>query len=179
LTSASHQGHPPLSNKHLWKWLRGYKPVFSWACFNAFQLKDHPERANSHIFLMVIEPDAQLQTGRKKKKKKKKQGAENEFHIALAILLTRDDFLQKHPEAQLFFSKLDQSAAAIGGGGPSNAVSTDMVLRCGNDWDCRRLRWEQKELDEMQQDEEWALLVFSIVNEKALYQIVDGNPVKL
>jgi len=109
----------------------------------------------------------------------KKQGAENEFHIALAMLLTRDDFLQKSPEARVFLSKLDQSEAAIGGGRPSNAVSTDMVLRCGNDWDCRRLRWEQKELDEMQQDEEWALLVFSIVNEKALYQIVDGNPVKL
>ena len=39
--------------------------------------------------------------------------------------------------------------------------------------------WEQKELDEMQQDEEWALLVVSIVNKKALYQIVDGKPVKL
>ena len=129
LTSASHQGHPPLSNKWLQKWLHGYQPVFSWACFNAFQLKDHPERENSHIFSVVIEPDAQLQIERKKKKK----GAENEFHIALAILLTADHFFQEHPEVQGFFSKLDESAAAIGGGGPSNAVSTDMVLQCGND----------------------------------------------
>ena len=124
---------------------------------------------------MVIEPDAQLQIERKKKKK----GAENEFHIALAILLTADHFFQEHPEVQGFFSKLDESAAAIGGGGPSNAVSTDMVLQCGNDWDFQWLMWEQKELDEMQQDEEWALLVVSIVNKKALYQIVDGKPVKL
>ena len=79
---------------------------------------------------MVKEPDAQLQVRRKKKTKK---GAENEFHITLAILLTANHFFQKHPEVQAFFSKLDESAAAIGGGGPSNAVSTDMVLRCGND----------------------------------------------
>ena len=71
---------------------------------------------------MVVEPDAQLQVRRKKTKK----GAENEFHIILAILLTANHFFQKHHEFQAFFSKLDESVAAIRGGGLSNAVSTEI-----------------------------------------------------
>jgi hypothetical protein len=174
VTNTSHQGHPPLSDKHFIKWLKSHRSVFSWACFNAFQLKDHPERAISHIFFVAIESHAQPQTGRKKK-----HGTENRFHITQAILSTRDAFLQAHPETDVFLSKLDESAAAVDSGGPSNVVSTDMVVRCGNDWDFLRLTWEQDELDEMQQDEQWASILLSMTNEEALYQMVDGRPVKL
>lgn len=99
--NTDHQGHPPLSDKHFLKWLKSHRPMFSWACFDAFRLKDYPERVMSHIFFVVIELHAQLQT-----RKKAKCGVANQFHITRAILLTHNDFLQEHPEADAPMSKL-------------------------------------------------------------------------
>jgi hypothetical protein len=128
--ASTHQGPSGCVNKHFTKWLRSHRSIFNWACFNAFQLKDHPERGVSHIFFVAIKPCAQPLTG----KKKKKHSTKNPFYITQVILFTCELFLQTHPGAMVMLSKQDESDAAVKGGERPNLVPTDMFVRCGDDW---------------------------------------------
>jgi hypothetical protein len=95
------------------------------------------------------------------------------------ILFTCELFLQAHPGAMVMLSKQDESDAAVEGGERPNLVPTDMFVRCGDDWHSQQLMWEQEELYQMQQEDQWSSIFISMTKGEGLYQMLDGGLVKL
>jgi len=146
------------------KWVARHTVILSWACFNAFELKDHPERGSSHIFLVVLES--------KPRQKKKKPG--RQFHIAGATLLTRDDFVRTYRGVEVLLNRLDEQEAAR----KSNGVLSNMFVRHDGDWYSQGMVWEQTELETMQKEGDWMSVLKSVTVGEKKYTMRDGNPIR-
>jgi hypothetical protein len=58
-------------------------------------------------------------------------------------------------------------------------VLMDMFVRCGDEWHSQQLMWEQEELNQMQQEDQWSSTFISMTKGEGLYQMLNGRPVKL
>jgi len=149
-------------------WLKCHKAVLIWACFNAFELNDHPERGLDHVFLLELEIVDPPTTG-----------AEIQLHITKAELVTHHSLIQAHPGVvAMFIRQAEAYDKEVKVPGTIGTVSTNMLLHCGEEWQSLIMKWYQEELDEKRREKDWMPVLMSMTMGKKEFEIVDGYLVR-
>jgi hypothetical protein len=156
----NHAGLPGAINN----WLK-HRAVLVWACFNVFELNDHPEKGLDHVFLVQLETVDPPTTG-----------AKIQLHIKKAELVTCHSLIQAYPGVVAIFTR--QAEAYDKEVKVPSTVSTNMLLHCGEEWHSQRMDWDQEELDGLRREEDWMAVLMSMTMGKKEFEIVDGNLVR-
>jgi len=141
---------------------RSNRAVLNWTCFNAFDLRHHPERSTTHVMLIQLKLTGNNQTAKKKK-----------FKVMDTSLLTRGELATARPNdiGRLFAMEHDMPVA-------QERIKTPMLVACGIDSHYVFLEWDEEELVELSIDPGWKAISKSLANGHKEYKLVNGNPVR-
>lgn len=150
-------------------WLKHHRTVLQWACFNAFELKDHPDRGLDHIFLVQLETVV-LPTARKRSTVK------TQIQITNAQLVTRNDLVHTCPGVMTILSRQDEASNFENK--VHGSMSTNMLVQNGDKWHSIRMVWDQVELEGLEREKDWVPVLMSMTMGQNEFEMVDGNPVR-
>ena len=117
LSLASHGLSAQAFSKALLAWSRHHRPILSWACTNAFDVKHQPTNSETHVFLVTVELTAKAETGEEQRPMKM-------FRVGDAKLVPKSEMATISPELH------DHRR---GWAGKGNCISG---LRWGHVWGC-------------------------------------------
>ncbi|KIM74819.1 hypothetical protein PILCRDRAFT_827878 [Piloderma croceum F 1598] len=142
------------------EWYQHHSTVLNWTCFNAFDLRHHPERSTTHVMLTQLKLTGNNQTAKKK------------FEIMDTYLLTREELATVRPEdiGRLFALERDMPVV--------ERIRTPVLLACGIFSHYVLLDWDEQELVDVSIDPEWRAISKSLANGHKEYKLVNGNPVR-
>lgn len=151
--------------------LRLHRQIFDWACFNAYDLKHHPERCATHLFVVRLQRTSKAAAGPGKKIGKI-------FRVMDASLVSREALMLKgelSPDVLQTIAKSDQELA--GREGETRPKARILVL-----WDTRCLwtsgYWDKEEMEVRSEDPNWKAILQSVTGGKKGYEMVHGNPIR-
>ena len=158
-----------LDRKALTSWLKHHCAVLQWACANAFETKDHPEKGLDHVFFIqlkaVVHPTSREHTA-----------AKPQLQIDRASLVNHDYLFNKYPGVVALFAQKKEADAIQGQA--EGVVSYSMVVQYDAKWDLQQMTWEQRELEELEKQKNWVDVLLSITKGKKEFKMVNGNPVR-
>ena len=146
-----------------------HKHIFGWACFNAYELKHHPERCATHVFLVKVQRTRRTVVGSGRKARKM-------FKVVDASLVSREHLAVIRPELMDQVAKSDQELA---GREVETRPKTRTFVLCGE-----RLSfwsgayWDQEEIAARSESKNWKAILQSVTDGKKTYKMVQGNPVR-
>jgi hypothetical protein len=145
------------------KWRIRYAGVISWAAANAFDLGRHPERAKTHVFMIML-------TARKCEKTK----ARNAYQLHEAFLAERALVQKTFPHYCQLLELQEKEYAAQN----EKELMSPTFIHC-HPW-CRLTTswWTGSELAAVKWDTNWKSVLRSVLDGKDEYDIIQGNPVR-
>lgn len=143
-------------------WNHRHRPALNWATFNAFDLKNHPERGQTHAFLVTLE-----ETGSKKIRSK--------FRVVEASLISMADLKTSRPQDMEMIENGDREANLRG---TQDRVSTHNLIALGEFSLWSGSFWDHQELEEYTLDADWKQILRSVTDGKDEYTIVNGAAVR-
>jgi hypothetical protein len=153
----------------LTSWLKRHCTVLQWACVNAFELKNHPEKALDHVFLMrlktVVQPTSTEQTA-----------VVPRLQIDRALLVNHIYLMRTHPEVASLFARQRESDNIRGTA--HGTVSYNMLVGYDVEWHLQQMTWDQGEFDGLERREDWVDVLLSITKGMKEFRMVDGQPVR-
>lgn len=149
------------------EWLKAYRPILFWACFNAFELKRHPARGLTHVLVVILELSPRAVAGKVTRPKKM-------FNVSKTLFVSNNEFARIWPPSIELRADQDRVQAAR----PDDIrVGSCMAIRFSDDayrfW---LLKWDHKELEDMREDRNWESVLMSVTMGKKEYEMVSGNP---
>lgn len=153
-------------------WYKFHRHIFDWACFNAYELKHHPERCPTHVFEVKLRRTGRSTAGSARKSKKL-------FKIAEASLVTRASFVND-PDNYYLSTRLVASDAEMAARVGETRPKAHLMLTCaslglsfsGGGY------WDAEELAERSESKNWKSILKSVTDGKKEYDMVNGNPVR-
>jgi len=142
------------------EWCQRRSAVQNWTCFNAFDLKHHPERSTTHVMLTQLKLTGNNRT------------AKTKFEVIDTSLLTRAELATARPKdiGRLFAMERDRPV--------SERITTPVLVACGVFSHYVLLGWDEQELVDVSIKSEWRAISKSLANGHKEYKLVNGNPVR-
>jgi len=161
------QFHPIKVLRHWCRRLHG--PIVDWACANAYELKHHPERCPTHVFLLKLQRTNEPAVGSGKKIGKM-------FKVMDASLVSREALLSGGATTSRGNPKYDETnrprtcepGARDKAHNSYGRVVRHILLSYGLYMGSR----------ERSEDENWKAVLQSFTDGKGEYEMVQGNPVR-
>lgn len=145
------------------KWCHRHRPVLFWSCFNAFDLRNHPERGTTHVMLIQIELSGKVKRAR------------DMFTVVDASLFTRAEIAASRPLDTELLAAADQEHAARE---RRDRVQSPMLIALGSWAHFVGPLWDNDELAELTLDQEWKTILKSITDGNNEFEMADGNPIR-
>lgn len=142
------------------EWCEHRSAVLNWTCFNAFDLKHHPERSRTHVMLTQLKLTGNKQTAKKK------------FEIVDSSLLTRAELATARPDDIGRLFGMENKMPVV------ERITTPVLVACGIFCHYVFLEWDEQELEDVLIDPEWRAISKSLANSRKEYELVHGNPVR-
>jgi hypothetical protein len=153
----------------LTSWLKHHRAVLQWACANAFETKDHPEKGRDHVFLIqleaVVHPTSREHTAVKPR-----------LQINRTSLVNHVYLFDKYPGVVAMFTQ--QKEADDIQGEAEGTVSYNMLIQYDAEWQLQQMTWDQREFDGLEKQKDWVGVLLSITKGMKEFKMVNGNPVR-
>jgi len=143
------------------EWCKRHSGVLNWTCFNAFNLRHHPERSATHVMLTQLKSAGLNQTAKKR------------FKVMDTSLLTQAELATARPDDIGRLLDMEGYMRV-----PQERIRTPMLVACGIFSHYIILEWDEQELVEVSIDPEWRAISKSLANGHKEYKLVNGNPVR-
>ena len=146
LSLASHGLSAQAFSKALLAWSRHHRPILSWACTNAFDVKHHPTNSETHVFLVTVELTAKAENGEEQRPMKM-------FRVGDAKLVPKSEMATISPELHGMITAGDEQE--------KGTVSQDYdgvmfeVVRCRDHCKIMRYPWNKGNLINLVEDRQW------------------------
>jgi hypothetical protein len=144
------------------KWRILYYPFLSWACFNAFDLRRHPERGKTHVFCVTLEA-----------RERRRRKPSNAYRVSESILMDRADFQEHRTGFNLLLSQEREHAKRA-----DKRVVSPMCIKTKYECIVTYLCWFDREILALNEDSNWESVLRRAVDGKNEYEIVQANPVR-
>jgi hypothetical protein len=146
----------------LQKWNHRHGAVITWACFNAFDLRNHPERGRTHSFLVHVKMISdETRSGKM-------------FQVIDAMLLKRKELLAMRPQVSAQIVKADEERQLKD---RKDRVATDILIVCGEHSHLAGGYWDDEEIAERSLEVNWLAILKSITSGEDEWVMVNGNPI--
>ena len=134
------------SSAALLTWSRHHRPILAWACANAFEVKRHPKKSETHFFLVTVELTAKAETGEEQRPAKM-------FRIEDAKLAPKSEAATISPElySMVTAAHEQEKEAALQ---ECEGVMFE-VVRCRGHHRIMRYPWNKSNLIGMVEDWQW------------------------
>jgi hypothetical protein len=152
----------------LTSWLKHHCAVLQWACVNAFETKDQPEKGLDHVFLIQLEevhPTSRKHTAVKPR-----------LQINRTSLVNHVYLFHKYPGVVAMFTQQKEADGIQGEA--EGTVSYNMLIQYGVKWQLQQMTWDQREFDELEKQKDWVDVLLSITKGMKEFKMVNGNPVR-
>jgi hypothetical protein len=151
------------------KWRIQRRPILSWAAFNAFDLRCHPERGKTHVFYVnLVENGTKI--GRREKGKKT-----NAITVADTMFMDRATLQGYDPLSWNLVEMQERENAKVE---EDQRVVSPTVFRYGFARRLVYLMWFDQEILDMQKNPHWRAVLQSVMDGKDEFEVVQGNPVR-
>jgi len=134
------------SSTALLAWSRHHRPILSWACTNAFEIKRHPKNSETHVFLVTVELTVKAENG-------EEQRPEKMFRVEDARLVPKCEMVTISPELYSMVTAAD--------GQEKGTVLEEYkgvmfeVVRCRHHYRAMRYPWNKSNLIGLVEDRQW------------------------
>jgi hypothetical protein len=156
------------SNRNaLTSWLTCHRAVLQWACVNAFESKDDPEKGLDHVFLIQLKKADVHPTSRKH------QAVKPQLQIDRASLVNHIYLFNKYPGVVAMFAqpkKEDDIQGKV-----ESTLSYNMLIRYDAKWQLQKMTLDQGEFDELEKQKDWVDVLLSITKGMKEFKMVNGN----
>jgi len=132
------------SSTALLAWTRHHRPILSWACANAFQVKRHPKNSQTHIFLVTVELTAKAENG-------KEQRPAKMFRVENAKLVPKSEVATISSELYGMVTAAHEQETVLH---EYEGVMFE-VVRCRGHHRIMRYPWNKSNLKCMVEDGQW------------------------
>jgi hypothetical protein len=153
----------------LTSWLKRHCAVLQWACVNAFELKDHPEKGLDHVFLIQLEAVVHPTS-------KGQAAVKPWLQINSASLVNHIHLFGKYPGVVAMFVQQKESDDIWGK--VEGTVSYNMLVQYGVKWQLQQMILDQEEFDGLEKRKDWVDVLLSITKGMKEFKMVNGNPVR-
>jgi hypothetical protein len=149
--------------------LKCHCDVLGWACVNAFEVKDHPEKGLDHVFLIHLEAVVH-------QKSREHTAVKPRLQISRARLVNHTYLFGNYPGVVGLF--VQQKEADDIQGKVEGTMSYNMLVQYDAKWHLQQMTWDQGEFERLEKRKDWVDVLLSITKGMKEFKMEKRNPVR-